>query len=98
MFLSFLFTPWLLLVAPILYYVLPYLRNWSIQDIPGPFLAKFTNLWQMYECRMGRRYYTVFLLHEKYGKLVRLQPNHVSVADPDAIPIIYGHGTGFLKS
>jgi len=29
---------------------------------------------------------------------VRIQPNHVSVADADAIPIIYGHGNGFLKS
>ncbi|KAF2836261.1 putative benzoate 4-monooxygenase [Patellaria atrata CBS 101060] len=36
--------------------------------------------------------------HRKYGKLVRIQPNHVSIADPNAIQIIYGHGNGFLKS
>jgi benzoate 4-monooxygenase len=29
--------------------------------------------------------------------LVRLQPNHISVADPVAINAIYGHGNGFLK-
>ncbi|KAK3686575.1 hypothetical protein LTR37_019680 [Vermiconidia calcicola] len=98
MFLSFLITPWALLALPIFYYVLPYIRNWSIQDVPGPFLAKFSNLWVMYECRRCRRYLTVHKLHQKHGKLVRITPNHVSIADPDAIPVVYGHGTGFLKS
>jgi len=98
MFLSFLLTPWLLLAAPFLYFLLPYIRNWSIQDIPGPFLARFTNLWYFYEARRCRRYLTVHALHQKYGKLVRIQPDQVSIADPDAIPIVYGHGTGFLKS
>lgn len=32
------------------------------------------------------------------GKYVRIAPNHLSIADPAAIPIIYGHGTGFLKT
>lgn len=35
--------------------------------------------------------------HKKYGTLVRIAPNHVSVADAEAIPVIYGHGNGFLK-
>ncbi len=35
--------------------------------------------------------------HKKYGKFVRIQPNHVSIADADAIQIVYGHGNGFLK-
>lgn len=98
MFLSFLFTPWILLALPVLYFVLPYIRNWSIQDVPGPLLAKFSNLWYMYECRQGRRYLSVYHEHQKHGKLVRLRPNEVSIADPDAIPIVYGHGTGFLKA
>lgn len=98
MIIDFLLTPWIILVLPVLYYVLPYIRNWQIQDVPGPLLAKFSNLWYMYECRMTRRYLTVFGLHKKYGKFVRITPNQVSIADPDAIPIVYGHGTGFLKS
>ena len=98
MFLEKLLSPWLLLLVPVLYFVLPYIRNWQIQDIPGPLFAKFTNLWYMYECRKCRRYYTVYKCHEKYGKLVRITPNQVSIADPDAIPVVYGHGTGFLKS
>ena len=32
------------------------------------------------------------------GPFVRLAPNHLSIADPDALAIIYGHGNGALKS
>lgn len=49
-------------------------------------------------CRRGNRYKVVDELHHKMGPLVRIQPNHVSVADEEAIAIIYGHGNGFLKS
>ena len=97
MFLAFLFTPYALLALPLLYYILPYLRNWKIKGIPGPPLAAFSNLWLMYHCRRGRRYAAVDEAHKTYGTFVRLQPDHVSIADPDAIPIIYGHGNGFLK-
>ena len=31
------------------------------------------------------------------GKYVRIAPNNLSIADPDAIPVVYGHGTGTLK-
>jgi benzoate 4-monooxygenase len=91
-------TPYTLLLLPILFYLLPYFRNWSIQDIPAPFPAQFTNLWLMLQCRRGKRYLAVDQAHKRYGKLVRIQPNHVSVADDSAIPVIYGHGNGFLKA
>ncbi|KAI9749736.1 MAG: hypothetical protein M4579_006764 [Chaenotheca gracillima] len=98
MYLTYIFTPWTLLVLPVLYYLLPYLQRKALWTIPGPFAAKFSNLWLLYQCRRGRRYWSVDEAHKKYGPLVRIQPDHVSVADPDAIPIIYGHGNGFLKS
>lgn len=111
---EYLVSPYALLALPLLYYILPYLRNWNIRGVPAPFPAAFTNLWLMYACpvyllglgklttsryqaRMGKRYLAVDAAHKKYGKLVRIQPHHVSVADPEAIPLIYGHGSGFLK-
>lgn len=97
MFLSFLFTPYILLLLPALYYLLPYLRNASIRSIPGPPLAAFSHLWLLYQCRKGKRYLAVDNAHKKYGTLVRIQPDHVSIADAEAIPVVYGHGTGFLK-
>jgi benzoate 4-monooxygenase len=97
MFLENFMTPWALAALPVLFFLLPYLRNWSIRDIPSPFPAAWTNLWLMYQCRRGRRYLAVDAAHKKYGKVVRIQPHHVSIADDTAIPLIYGHGNGFLK-
>lgn len=36
-------------------------------------------------------------LHQQYGPIVRVGPNHVAVSDPSAIPIIYGLGSKFMK-
>jgi benzoate 4-monooxygenase len=98
MLLGILFTPWALLALPIILFLTLYFRNASLRDIPGPILARLTHLWYMYECRRCRRYLTVHRLHEIHGPLVRITPEQVSIADPEAIPIVYGHGTGTLKS
>lgn len=96
--LDFLFTPYIPVALLILYYAIPYFTaNKALRDIPGPFAASISNLWLLLQCRQGKRYLSVDALHKKYGKLVRIQPHHVSVADDDAINAIYGHGNGFLK-
>ena len=97
MFFSFLITPYSFLLLPLFFYLLPYIRSHAIRDIPGPRAAAFSNLWLLYQCRRGRRFRAVDDAHKKYGKLVRIQPNHVSIADPEAIPIVYSHGGGWLK-
>lgn len=97
MILSFLLVPYTLLLIPILFYLLPYLRARAIRDVPGPRLAAFSNLWLMYQCRRGRRYLAVDNAHKKYGPVVRIQPNHISIADPEAIPIVYSHTGGWTK-
>ncbi|KAL8800996.1 MAG: hypothetical protein Q9182_004788 [Xanthomendoza sp. 2 TL-2023] len=48
--------------------------------------------------RRGRRFLAVDAAHKHYGALVRIQPDHVSIADPDAIPVIYSHTGGWTKS
>ncbi|POR39142.1 Uncharacterized protein TPAR_00657 [Tolypocladium paradoxum] len=80
-------------------YLYPYLvTNARLRGIPAPFGAQFSNLWLLLACRRGARYRIVDDAHRALGKVVRIQPNHVSVADVDAIAMIYGHGNGFLKS
>lgn len=32
------------------------------------------------------------------GPFVRLAPDHISISAPAAIPLVYGHGNGFLKA
>src|SRR4051794_2687573 len=97
--LDFLLSPYTIPIAFALFFVIPYLTsNTELRDIPGPFAAKFTRLWLLFQARKGKRYLSVNEAHEKYGKLVRIQPDHVSIADESAIQIVYGHGNGFLKS
>jgi benzoate 4-monooxygenase len=87
------------LVAVIAYYTYPFFITYGhLRDIPAPFPAQFTNWWLLYACRRGKRYLIVDEAHKKLGTLVRIQPNHVSIADDEAIQVIYGHGNGFLKS
>ncbi|KAI1439068.1 cytochrome P450 [Xylaria sp. CBS 124048] len=91
--------PALALVGIIAYYAYPYfVTHKHLRDIPAPFPAQFTNWWLLYVCRQGKRYQIVDDVHKKLGPVVRIQPNHVSVADDEAIQVIYGHGNGLLKS
>lgn len=94
---TILLSPYTLLFLPLIYYFLPYIRNNTIRHIPGPTLAIFSNLWLLYQCRRGRRYLAVDQAHKRLGPLVRIQPDHVSVADPEAIPVVYSHTGGWLK-
>lgn len=98
MFIDNLVTPWAFLLVPVFFFVAPFLRNWSIRDVPAPFPAAWSNLWLMYHSRKGQRSFAVDAAHKKYGKFVRIQPNHVSIADEAAIQAVYGHGNGFIKS
>jgi hypothetical protein len=36
-------------------------------------------------------------LHKKYGSIVRIAPNEVSISDPEAIKVIYSTTGGFTK-
>ncbi|KAI9740580.1 MAG: hypothetical protein M1834_005161 [Cirrosporium novae-zelandiae] len=94
---DYLLSPYFILLIPVLFYILPYLKHSALRGVPTPFPAAFTNLWLLYQCRSGKRYLAVDEAHKKYGPLVRIQPDHISVADPKAVQIIYGHGNGYLK-
>ncbi|KAI0341387.1 cytochrome P450 monooxygenase pc-bph [Trametopsis cervina] len=83
--------------------VLAHVINWvrdpySIRRYPGPFLARFTDLWLGRIAANGHRSEVVHELHQQYGTFVRIAPNHISIADPDALQIVYAHGNGSLKS
>ncbi|KAB8263675.1 cytochrome P450 [Aspergillus pseudonomiae] len=80
------------------HYVAGYVKRWHLHDIPGPTIAGFSRIWLILQVRQGHRSIVVHDLHTRYGKIVRLAPNHISVADESAIQAIYGHGNGFLKS
>ncbi|KAI8650969.1 hypothetical protein NCS57_01432500 [Fusarium keratoplasticum] len=63
-----------------------YLR---LSSIPGPFAAKFTDFWRYRSQNAKGHTQRLLALHQKHGKLVRIGPNHVSISDPAAVPIVY---------
>jgi benzoate 4-monooxygenase len=70
----------------------------GLRSFPGPWLAHFSDLWLGRVAHQGHRSEVVHELHQKYGTFVRIAPNHLSVADPGALQIVYAHGNGSLKS
>ncbi|RFU80102.1 cytochrome p450 [Trichoderma arundinaceum] len=63
-----------------------YLR---LSKIPGPFAAKLTDIWRYRLQNSKGHTRRLISLHKKYGKVVRIGPNHISISDPAAIPIVY---------
>lgn len=98
MLLSLANAPFLALGLLLAYYLVPYLQRSRLRDIPSPGFAAFTNFWLLLQARQGKRFVSVDEAHKKYGKLVRIAPDHVSIADDSAINAVYGHGNGFLKA
>ncbi|KAJ6034669.1 pisatin demethylase [Penicillium canescens] len=70
----------------------------DLRSVPGPFLAKVTNLHRLLLVRTGLAHEHHLRLHERHGLFVRLGPNNVSVGSPAAIPILYNTRTRHIKS
>ncbi|TBU45145.1 cytochrome P450 monooxygenase pc-bph [Dichomitus squalens] len=85
--------------AVLLIHFVPYLADpHHIREYPGPLLAKLSDIWLGYVAAQGHRSERVHELHKQYGTFVRIAPNHLSISDPEALQVVYGHGTGTLKS
>lgn len=94
---------WRVVVAALVLLALSYAHAYFVRDahlrgIAAPSGAQFSNLWLLMAARRGQRSRLVHQAHARLGKLVRIQPGHVSIADDAAIAAVYGHGNGFLKS
>jgi GT2 family glycosyltransferase len=77
-------------------YVLSYLQS-PLRNIPGPFFAKFSNVWRFINHYEQTHIETQRKLHEQHGGFVRLGPNTVSIADISLIKTIYNTRGTFLK-
>jgi hypothetical protein len=92
---------WQPLVSAVIFIVLIYhIANryrFGLAHIPGPWLASVTDLWRLVTVTKGSSHEVDLELHRRYGPLVRLAPNLISVADPAEIPTIYGISSKFYK-
>lgn len=69
----------------------------GLRNLPGPFLARFSGLYRLSMVYRGQSPVEYRRIHQKYGQIVRVGPNHVSISDPAAISQIYGIGSNYLK-
>ncbi|KAJ5096607.1 Cytochrome P450 [Penicillium angulare] len=60
-----------------------------IADVPGPFIARFTDWWRVYHYIKGDWGETILWWHQRYGDLIRTGPNRISVGDPLEVPRVY---------
>ncbi|CAG8876714.1 unnamed protein product [Penicillium nalgiovense] len=88
--------PALLVTLALFHFTRNYLKP-GVASIPGPLLAKITNLWRFIDVANGRAEVTLHNLHQKHGDYVRLGPDVVSVRNLDALKTIYGINKGYEK-
>ncbi|KLU82892.1 hypothetical protein MAPG_01960 [Magnaporthiopsis poae ATCC 64411] len=77
--------------ALVLYHIIRSLTS-PLRHIPGPFAARFTNLWRARVYWHLTTWQTQRDLHARHGPAVRIGPAAVSLSDPALIPVIYGLG------
>lgn len=61
-----------------------------LRKVPGPVSSRFTNLFYLNRVRHGRFHHENKALHRKYGPVLRLGEDLVSIDDPSALKTIYG--------
>ncbi|KAL0068197.1 hypothetical protein AAF712_004857 [Marasmius tenuissimus] len=61
-----------------------------LANIPGPMLFKITKFWRMYIFVTGRQHLALKALHDRYGPIIRIGPNDISVNDLESVRSILG--------
>jgi cytochrome P450 len=69
-----------------------------LSKFPGPLPAKISGLWRSKKYLDGNWHADVVELHEKYGRIVRIAPNELSIVDEHAMKNLYGHGHNAVKT
>jgi hypothetical protein len=73
-------------------------NNPALRSIPGPRLWWLSDVWRFIDSCRGRHELTSLRLHRKYGSVVRIGPNVVSVADPESVDAVLGFKSNLDKS
>jgi hypothetical protein len=80
----------------VLFFVFAYITS-PLNTFPGPFWAKFTDIWRLLDywcCTQIRSHQE---LHKAHGVAVRIGPNMVSLSDPALIKKVYSTRGDFVK-
>lgn len=63
-----------------------------LSKFPGPVKASLTNIWKAYWVYKGVLHERLVQLHNEYGPVVRVGPNHLHIWSGEAISPIYKAG------
>ncbi|KAK6067808.1 cytochrome P450 (isotrichodermin C-15 hydroxylase) [Seiridium cupressi] len=69
-----------------------------LRNFPGPVTSRASRIPWAYLHATGVQFLWTQKLHDKYGPVVRIGPNHLSFTDADAWKDIYGHRLGVESS
>ncbi|KAF2092730.1 cytochrome P450 [Rhizodiscina lignyota] len=69
-----------------------------LANVPGPFFARISRLWLIHKYHRGNFQHAALDLHKRYGPVVRISPNEVSVWSASSLKTVYGAGSGFVKA
>lgn len=69
-----------------------------LSHVPGPILAKLSPLWLYYHSYIGDESTVIYALHQRHGPYIRVSPNEIDIADPDAVQPIFITKGGFAKA
>ncbi|KAI9798355.1 MAG: hypothetical protein M1835_000018 [Candelina submexicana] len=89
----------LLLAALVFFLTLAVYRIYfhQLARLPGPLLARISDLDAVLHTLMGTRHLRIHGLHQKYGDVVRFAPNWVAVNSVEGLNAIYGIGANTNK-
>jgi benzoate 4-monooxygenase len=69
----------------------------KLRRFPSVSLSAFSNSWMVIHQYLCSRTIAIHLAHQKYGPVVRIGTDHISLSSQQAIKDIYGHGTPTRK-
>jgi cytochrome P450 len=88
-----------IILATLLYPIVYYLWDpYNLRRFPAPSIAGITSLWAARLTYTRNRSQVVHEAHQQLGKIIRIQPTHVSFNLKEAVQPIYGHSAPVLKA
>ncbi|KAK8017312.1 hypothetical protein PG993_013638 [Apiospora rasikravindrae] len=69
-----------------------------LRSYPGPLLASCSRLWKVWSTALCNTHWDHIALHRKYGPVVRIAPNEVSLSSPRAARAVLSAGKHFYKT
>ena len=68
-----------------------------LNKLPGPWPARLGNLYFSFVVSKSDAYYKLQALHKKYGRIVRIGSNDLSITDPNIMETAYGRNSEVTK-